>query len=90
MYTFMVIQSLRAFRWAELRGRSLVGVEGVLGVPGRRGGYLGGPRGSWGRAWEAPKQQKVFAGCLGGVKGLPWGDFGRGGGPWERLVRWKC
>ena len=54
-----------------------------LGGPwGSLGGSLGGPRGSSGRAREAPKTQKVFSGCLGGVLGLPWGDFGRRGWAW--------
>ena len=77
-----IFQSLRAFRRAEPMGRSLGGVGGTLGVPGH---YWGGPRetrASSERAWEAPKTQKVFLGCLGGGQGLPWCDFERQGWAW--------
>ena len=78
------IQSLRAFRRAESRGRSLGGVGGPLGVPARHwgvpGGRWGGPlalSGSRGGPWEV-------VGGPWGVSGRPWGvPGGAWGGPWE-------
>ena len=55
--------------WGSL-GESMGGVGGPLGVPGLHwrvpgvAGVPGGPRGYSGRAWEAPKTQKGFSGCL--------------------------
>ena len=40
------------------------------------------PGGSPTRAQESPKTQEVVPGCLGGVQGLPLGDFGRRGWAW--------
>ena len=65
---------------------------GVLGVPSESLGLIGvslgvagrspgGPRGSSGRAREAPKPQKIFSRCLGGVQ-APLGASGRWGWAW--------
>ena len=44
-----------------------------LGVLGRSSG---GPRGSLGEVWEAPKTDEVFLERLGRVLGGSWGGFG--------------
>ena len=92
------IQSLRAFRRAESRGRSLEGVGGTLGVPGP---HWGVPGGRWGGPREVPgaprggprrhqKHRRFFQGVLGGSGGSPGVISVVGGGPGDRPGRWKC
>jgi hypothetical protein len=78
------IQSLRAFRRAELRGRSLGDVGALLGVPARQGwvpgGRWGGPVALLGSR-GGPRE--VVGRALGG-SGRPWGvPGGAWGGPRE-------
>ena len=69
----VIIQSLRAFRRAELRGRSLGGVGGPLGVPARQGGVPGGRRGGpLALLGSHGGPREVVARALWG-SGRPWG-----------------
>ena len=70
-------------RWG-CPGGPWASIGGSLGVAG---GSPEGPMDSSGRARDAAKTQKVFSGCLGGVRGLPWADFGRRG--WGLGLTWE-